>query len=419
MRSNRYVGVTAAEGRMMGLNRVLWLAVPLALWLTGCEESSSTSGGLGGETGSGNSDPGTGGSGNTSGGSGGSDGGGGQAEPPPDPILEARQIDYGEALRTASLKLNRSLPTLDQIHRVADAADQKAAYELEIDAMLASPAFNSRMVKYWRDIMRMGGDGLDTAPNFAAKLVADGRPFTELFTATTGNCPTFDGATGTFADADCQSGAPVQAGVLTDPAVMRQFYGNLAFRRARWVQEVFYCSKFPAEVAEQPTQVDGKDYTSPWEFNTIADAPINFQDTQSVVCANCHTSLNHISPLFGNFDQNGMWQDTIAVMTPLAPNPVPTEMSHWLKDGETLHWRMDKPTANLAELGQVLATDPEVSQCLVARAWNFAMSKEDIVTHLESVPLSVVAPHVEEFAADGNYKALLRGIFVSEDFVSF
>ena len=35
-----------------------------------------------------------------------------------DPALAARQVDYNEALRTASLKLVRRLPTLDQIRTV-------------------------------------------------------------------------------------------------------------------------------------------------------------------------------------------------------------------------------------------------------------------------------------------------------------
>src|SRR5690348_13071256 len=41
--------------------------------------------------------------------------------------LDDRVLDYNEALRTASLKLIRALPTLDQIREVADSADPKAA----------------------------------------------------------------------------------------------------------------------------------------------------------------------------------------------------------------------------------------------------------------------------------------------------
>lgn len=350
------------------------------------------------------------------------DGDGGTAGNGPgvDPALAARQVDYNEALRTASIKLSRRLPTMEQIGRVRDATNPKLAYETELDAILDSPAFASRMVKFWRDTMRMGGDDLESAPVFAAQLMAEGRPFTELFTASSGNCPTYDGTTGTFTAGECNNGAPVQAGVLTHPGMMRQFYGNMAFRRVRWVQETFTCGKFPAEVSATPVLKDGKDFTSPWAFESISGTPINFLDTQSVVCANCHTTMNHIAPLFANFDGDGAYQGNIAVMTPLAPDPVATELSHWLPPGETPAWRFGQEVNDLAGLGQVLAEDPVVAECVVARVWNFAMSKEDIVTDLATVPFGVIEPFVTEFDGNGqDLKTVLRSMFMSEDFVSF
>jgi hypothetical protein len=351
-------------------------------------------------------------------GSGNSNEGGG--EPAIDPALLAREVDYNEALRTAAIKLTRRLPTLDQIRKVQNATDAKAAYEEELDAMLASPEFSSRMVKFWRDTMRMGGNELDTAPVLAAKLAAEGGSYSDLFTLSTGNCPTYDGATGTFTAADCANNVPAQAGVLTNPAVMRQFYGNMAFRRTRWVQEIFLCSKFPAESADVPEQIDGKDYTSPWDFGSIATAPINFQDTQSVVCANCHTTMNHIAPLFANFDADGMWTNGIAVQTPTAPEPVATELGHWLQPGETTAWRFGQQVADLPALGAVLAEDPAVADCLTARLWNFAMSKEDIIADLATVPINVIDPFVTELSSNGgDMKKTLRAMMASEDFVSF
>jgi hypothetical protein len=376
---------------------------------------AACSGEHGGQLGSGSGDSPWGG-GDTIGGDG---RGNGPASTPEDPALAARVVDFNEALRTASLKITRRLPTLAQIGRVADAADPEAAYLEELDLMLASPAFSQRMVKFWRDAMRIGGGDLDTAPVLAAQLMAEGRPFDQLFTATSGNCPTYDAETNTFTAADCASGAPVQAGVLTDPAVMRQFYGNMAFRRVRWVQEVFFCGKFPAEVVETPTEIDGKDYTSPWAFDSIASAPIDFQDTESVVCANCHTSMNHLAPLFGNFDAEGMWQAGISVVTPIAPQAVPTELSHWLQPGEATQWRKGNPVADLAELGQAIADDPAFGECMVARMWNWALSKEDIVSDLATVPYGVIEPHVVQLDAEGDLKAALRSIMVSKDFVSF
>jgi len=340
--------------------------------------------------------------------------------PGEDPALAERQVDYNEALRTVSLKLNRRLPTLTQIRKVQNASSPKAAYEEEVDAMLADPQFSARMVKFWRDTMRMGGGDIDSAAVLAARTVTEGKPLTDIFTASSNNCPTYDGATMTFADGECNNGAPAQAGVLTNPATMKQFYGNMAFRRVRWVQETFMCTKMPAEVSANPSLKDGKDYTSPWPFESVATAPINFQDTQSVVCANCHTTLNHVAPLFANFDADGQYQSSIQVMTPIAPTPVTTEMSHWLQPGETTHWRFDQEVADLPSLGQVLAEDPDVSECMVARMWNFAMSKEDIVADLATVPYGVIEPYVDEYDSNGqDLKQVIRAIVTSDDFVSF
>jgi len=341
-------------------------------------------------------------------------------------FLDQRPPDYAEALRTASLRLLRTLPTLTQIKALAAAPDQKAAYEAEIDKMLADPRFNERMIKWWSDVMRMGGGAdngkpsRDTAPIFAARLVAEERAYTELFTATKNNCPTYDYQGHAFADGECNNGAPAQAGVLTNPGVMYQFYSSMAFRRVRWLQEVFVCTKFPAEYSEMPVHMGGSDYTSPWSFASIASAPINFQDTSSVICANCHTTINHIAPLLANFDDAGQYKATIQVKTPIAPDPVTTELSHWLNPGERTSWRQGQDVADLTALGAAMAGDPDIAACAVARMWNFAMSKEDIVSDLATVPAAVIAPYLGEFTANGmNMKQTLRSMFTSDDFVRF
>ena len=341
-------------------------------------------------------------------------------------LLDSRPKDYNEALRTASIKLVRQLPTLAQIKAVAGAKDQKAEYESQIDAMLVDPRFNERMIKWWKDVMRMGGGpngkapSRDSAPIFAARIVAEGRPFTDLFTASANNCPTYDDAAHAFVDGTCASGAPAEAGVLTDPGVMYQFYGSMAFRRVRWVQEIFVCTKFPAEYSPTPVHKGAADYTSPWPFESVATAPIDFQDTKSVICANCHTTINHVAPLFGNFDENGAFQNKIAVMTPTAPDAVPTEMSHWLKAGETTTWRMKTPAADLPSLGAAIAKDPDVGECAVTRMWNFTMSKEDVVSDLATVPAAVLKPYLAEFEGNGqDLKKTLRAMLTSDDFTHF
>ena len=67
-------------------------------------------------------------------------------------------------------------------------------------------------------------------------------------------------------------------------------------------------------------------FTSPWAFDLDHGrhdgAPINFQDTSAVICANCHTTMNHFAPLFAQFDAAGVYQTTIQVHTPTPTNPL-------------------------------------------------------------------------------------------------
>ena len=359
----------------------------------------------------------------------GSAGGGGAPTPAETADLDARKVNYGEALRTASLKLVGELPTIDDIKSV-DSPNAKAAYEAKIDALLADPRFAAHQIQFWRDTFKTGAPGMnangkpdyDTAAVFATEVVVKDRPYTDLFTATSGTCPTF--ANGTFTDANCPGNAPT-AGLLTNPGLMSQYFANMAFRRVRFVQETFVCSKFPTEFTGTPKQMGNGVFTSPWDFNSITgtgnapNARINFQDTSSVICANCHTTMNHQAPLFGQFDANGAYQTTIQVKTPSNGNPT-TTLADWLPSGQTLAWRSGKTVTDLPSFGAAVAADPDVARCIVTREWNYAMSRGDVVNDLATVPPVVSDPLLKDFTSNGmKVKRLIRNIFTSDDFVKF
>jgi hypothetical protein len=340
-----------------------------------------------------------------------------------DQALAARKVDYSAALRIASLRLRGELPTLTEIKFVADATDKKAAYESMIDSFLADPRFALQMRNFWRDTFRMGGGAMDSAPNFAAQLTVEGRSYMELFTATSGTCPTFDAASGTFTAGDCgQNNGNV--GVLTDPNVMKQFFSNMAFRRVRWVQETFVCTKFPAEFGTPQDIGAASQYTSPWPFDSVASPEstggvVNFRDTSAVICANCHTTMNHMAPLFAHFDDRGMWQQNLSVPTPAEGAPT-ARQEDYLVPGETFAWRMGEPVSDIAGLGAAIAADPAVAECAVARTWNFAFGKGDIVASLSLVPPEVISAQIAEFKASNyNLKTVIRSVFTSDDFVKF
>ncbi len=374
-------------------------------------------------SGNGGSDPGSPGNGGSPQG----DDGGSGSDPgaSQNPNIDQRQINYGEALRTAALKLVGDLPTLADINSVTDAT----SYGAKIDAYLADPRFVMRQIQWWRDTFKTGqagmktGNGLpsfDTAATFATEVVVNDRPYTDLFTAATMTCPTY--ASGTFTDANCTGTQPT-AGVLTDPGLMSQYYANMAFRRVRFVQETFVCSKFPAEFSSTPQIMGSGAYTSPWAFASITGgttAKINFQDTSAVICANCHTTENHMAPLFGYFDMNGKYDTTkYQVLVPSMGNPTAT-LADWLPPGEKLAWRNGQVVTDLPSLGKAIAADPAVAQCIVNREWNYAMSRGDVVNDVAAVPNIVTDPLVKDFTTNGlKIKRLIRNIFTSDDYVKF
>ncbi|HVV88453.1 MAG TPA: hypothetical protein VHE35_35665 [Kofleriaceae bacterium] len=348
--------------------------------------------------------------------------------------LGERVVDYNAALRIASLRLTGELPMLADVKALASAAnpsEAKAIYEATVRSYMDpqnavyGPRFARQMLKMWQDVFKMGGNAmLDTAPTFAARMTVENRPFADLFTASADTCPTFNGQTGAFTSGDCMNGVTTHAGVLTNPGVMSHYYSNLAFRRVRWVQETFDCTAFPAEIGAPEQDLGAAEpYTSPWPFDSIAGTAnggtINFLDTSAVVCAKCHSTINHIAPLFGNFDEQGQMKASIQVHTPNDGAPLAVA-SDWLPPGQTTAWRFGVPAPDLPALGQALAADPKVAECAVARMWNYAMGAGDIVDTLSVVPSETIAAQVAAFqSSGGKMRDALYSVFTADDFVKF
>ena len=346
-----------------------------------------------------------------------------------DEELAKREYDYNAALRIAALRLTGDLPTMTEILQVSTAPDlpaKKAAYEALITDYMARPTFARQMFFFWRDIFKMGETAeLDFAPAYAAQISVENLDYRNLFTATQGTCPTVNVQTGTFTPGDC-AGAGPRAGVLTDKGMNRHYFGNFAFRRVKWVQETFDCVKFPvpSELAGEAKEIGGASpYTGKWPYESIAGTDnggrVHFRDVSAVLCVNCHGSLNHIAPLFANFDQMGNYQTAISVPTPLDGAPM-ARLSDYLPSGETTAWRFGVPAADLPALGAAMAADPSIAHCGVARMWNWAMGKQDIVDTLAEVPVETVQAQLDAFVASGyKMKDLIYAVYTADDFVKF
>ena len=116
---------------------------------------------------------------------------------------------------------------------------------------------------------------------------------------------------------------------------------------------------------------------------------------------------------------NGQYQTNISVPTPLDGAP-PAQMTDYLPASESTAWRLGVPAADLTALGADMAADPAVAECGVARIWNWALGKTDIVDTLEEVPSDVIATQVASFQSGGyKMKDLIRAVYTSDDFVKF
>ncbi|MCS6914393.1 MAG: DUF1588 domain-containing protein [Myxococcales bacterium] len=352
------------------------------------------------------------------------------AEPPPGAEVVGTEVDYSLALRTAALKLTGNLPTLTEISQVmrAEGDGKRVAYEKLLDGYLAHPRFALQQLAFWRNTFKIGGSArLDTAPAFAALLVVSGRPMTELVTAQGATCGVVEN--GSLKAQHCNNGVEA-VGVLTDPGVLAHFYGPMAFRRTRWVQETFLCAKFPVEIGDRSERYPSGIYFSPWEMTSISGkrnnpmALVNFHETdKGELCANCHTTMNHIAPLLATFDEMGTFRAPMAgaypVRTPVPGSPA-SRLVDWLPPGEPTAWRYGLKTPDLKSLGAAIAADPGFARCLATRLWNWALSRGDVIIDEARLTPELASELVAELVA-GNYDArrLIRRIFLSDAFVRY
>lgn len=355
----------------------------------------------------------------------------GPAEPmAPKPVVKTA-VDYEHALRAASIKLTGNLPTLAEIKQVRDSGDQKGEYEKLIETYMKRPTFATQVRDFFRDTFKMGGQrqingqnvDMDLAPTYAAMLLVKEQPFNNIVTGASDTCQTLDTGSGEFKATACPNKDAV--GVLTDAGVQAQFFSAMAFRRVRFVQETFLCRKFPAESNGTPQKRTGGTYASPWAWESITgkankkDARIDFLDDKSIICANCHSTMNHIAPLFARFSMTGAPSQNIQVKVPIPMDPT-AELVDWLPASEKTAYRNGQPAADLKQLGAAIAADPEFARCMVTRVWNWALSRPDVVDDEATLTPELAQELASQLTSSNwNLRSLTQKVYTSDAFVRF
>lgn len=373
--------------------------------------------------------------------------------------LAARQIDYFRALRIASLKLRGSLPTLAEIRELQASFSPGETYAAIIRRILDGKRADGtdisphpvlpQMQNFWRNTLVLdappnadiGASDRESAPLFAAMVtLSDTRPYTQLFDSNSNECWTLNGSgvptMGACActGGTCFTGAAPNAGIIANPAFQAANYGNMSFHRVRMIQEIFVCRPMPAE----PSGIWDATYTPP-VGGVLPATPIQFSSTDSVVCANCHQTINKQAPLFSTIDDKGVTRACAdpatcdyQVMVPVSPvRAMRLADLLVLSNGvPQLGWRAGAPAGNLSQFGSAMAADPEVARCMVSRLWYFLMSRREIAIDPVRPPSSMVNQWLAVLNASTDpisgaprapktLKAVLLSMLTSDDFVRF
>ena len=154
--------------------------------------------------------------------------------------------------------------------------------------------------------------------------------------------------------------------------------------------------------------------------NQTAKTPkIDFEDDSSIICANCHTTMNHQAPLFANFSMTGVPMNSPQVQVPIPSAPLAT-LADWLPAGEALSWRYMVPTTDLTAFAAAVSADPVFATCMVTRVWNWAMSRPNVVDDGATLTPDLASKLTTSLMSNSwNLKESVRSVFKDDAFVHF
>ena len=348
------------------------------------------------------------------------------AAPPTEEPVEAQpleeqlpQMDPARALVRASIDLRGVRPTLAELDRVEADPD---TYEELVAEFMADPRFEARMVDFWSEVFLTRTDGYffqasdfgrTDEPAFAravgeepirmaARVAAEGRPWTDLVTAdwTMANAVLTDiwpveeigeaDAAGWF-PAVYTDGRPA-AGVLASNGMWWRYTStdsNANRKRANQISRVLLCNDY---------------LLRPINF----DRDVNLLDADAVQdaistdpgCVNCHNSLDPIAAyLFGFWAYN---QESWIESTTYHPA---RERLYDEYLGVAPAW-YGVPGSSLTDLGHQIAGDSRFPHCAVERVYTGLLRRDADLADTDAL-----TRHREAFlAADLSLQALIASV---------
>jgi len=350
------------------------------------------------------------------------------ATPGEDPGTSAEEpaetLDTGEAVEAdpvavlfrASLDLRGVRPTVAEIEAVE--ADPDALEEL-LDAFVQDPRLEDRIVDLFGEIYLTRVDsltvsaasyGLDDEVGFAsavgqeplrilARIVVEDLPFTELVVADW-TMATDDLATAWDLDREDGDGWQVAAytdgrptaGILSTNGMWWRYgstYSNANRGRANAISKILLCSDYLSRPIEFDRNVDLLDE------DAVSEAVLTNEG-----CVGCHATLDPLAAYLWGFYYGYVYSRLDIT------SYHPERESYWEEATTVAPGFYGEPGNNLSDLGEQLAGDNRLPECLVEHTWELLLQRDvtlddtNVLVDLREVLLS----------GEGTIKPLLRAI---------
>lgn len=177
-----------------------------------------------------------------------------------------------------------------------------------LENWMKSPEFETSFKVMIDDLIRTGGNSsngidFDLPGRIAKYIVRNKLPFEQIITSEF--CVDQD-----FTRVNCDTNAPVGAGVLSTRAFMTSHTGRFNLTRASALLNKFACMDYPVPFSLEPPAAK-EDLLPEFRAESLGDlsglnAP-SFDDRGNTNCYSCHSQFAPHSQLFVKYDNTGLW----------------------------------------------------------------------------------------------------------------
>jgi len=334
-----------------------------------------------------------------------------------------RSLDAVAFLTRVSLDLRGIRPSLEEIEAVESDPDQVIAY---IDEFLYDERFGDRVMALFSEIYQTQSDTplvfySDLTTNYPRMVQAIGEeplrilahiaendlPYHTVVTADWTMANEFigevwpvnypEGETG-WQQVNYTDGRPA-AGILTTNSLWWRYtstYANANRGRANAISRILFCSDYLV----RPIEFDR-------DVNLLDEGAINEALQNNEGCVACHATLDPLSAYLWGFYYNSDIEIDVTYYHP--------EREYWWEDATDVPPSFyGVPSYNLEDLGQQIAADPRLPQCVTEQVFSQLLQRAVVLG--DTAALSSLRE--ELLAEDLTLRALIRAVMLRPEYRS-